>query len=241
MKGSFRILALVSLLTVMGLGCKKPVINSDGTIPDASQNTGSQTIAVTVGKRNDIAVPKDFSKEIGLIRQALANLGQAQSFRAELNLPGQSTRIDAVLDFNRSQGVRGRIAMPGTNGVMSAEIYLNENTILFKDGMNPWQDITKTAEGERLSGVLKQAFAFDTAQSNGFSINDTAYIANIVDDPSGCRLYDLIQSTNGNIQTLRICVADDIATGIDIDTPGGLVRMRYKDVNGNVPIEKPNL
>ncbi|MCC7522552.1 hypothetical protein IT407_02005 [Candidatus Uhrbacteria bacterium] len=240
MKGSFRFLFLLTVIACMGLGCKKPVINTDGTIPDASQNTGSQTIAVQ-NQRNDIAVPKDFSKEIGLIRQALSNLGQAQSFRAELNLPGQNTRIDAALDFNRSQGVRGRIAMPGANGVLSAEIYLNENTILFKDGMNPWQDVTQTAEGERLSGVLKQAFAFDSSQSSGFSINDSAYIANIVDDPSGCRLYDLIQSTNGNIQTLRICITDDIATGIDIDTVSGLVRIRYKDVNGNVPIEKPKL
>lgn len=243
MKRPFRYALPLVALALFGFGCKKPLIDASGAIPSANNNPAAQTVAVfTPEIRHDITTSRDFSREIGTIRQGLANLGQASSFHATLTLPSPSGQIEADLDFSRSQGMRGRIAMPGTSGTLSAEIYLNGDQILFKDGLKPWQDITKTDQGAKLAGVLKQAFAFDQAHPVPISIMDSAFIQSQSLDPSGCTLYDVIQSSaQGEVQTYRACVAGDMTTGLDIDTASGLVRIRYTNINSDIKIEKPQL
>ncbi len=238
----FRAAFPLLVLALAGFGCKKPILNTEGEIPSINNNPVAQAVAVTPEVRHDITTSRDFTREISTIREGLSNLGQANSFHADLTLPGVSGQIEAALDFDRSQGMRGRIAMPGQNGTLSAELYMNGGQILFKDGIKPWQDITKTSDGARLAGVLKQAFAFDQAHPVPVSIQNSAFIANQTSDPSGCTLYDVIQSSSeGDVQTYRVCVAGDLATGLDIDTPDGLVRMRYSKINTDIKIEKPTL
>lgn len=233
----------LAALTLAGFGCKQPVITTDGQIPSVNENPTAQAVAYTPEMRHDNKQPRDFSREIATIRQGLVNLGQANSFRATLILPGANAQqIQSSLSFNRSQGVRGQISMPNETGAINtAELYLNNDQILFKSGNGAWEDMTNTSDGKKMADVLQQAFSFNQNHPAPVSILDSAFIASQTNDPSGCTLYDVVQSMGGEVQTYRVCVAGDMATAIDIDTPNGLVRINYTNINGDVAIEKPKL
>jgi hypothetical protein len=232
-----RSLLLGSLLALAltGFGCKsteQPASNQPAVPNAAATDTGS--VAVSAPAANGV------SRDVLYARQVLRNLSQANSFRASMTVPTASGPVSTNLDYNRTTGLSGTIQIPdGAGGKQSADLYVNDKEIWFRQGTSSWQNLTNTEDGQNFRAVFQNAFNYqDRYQS---TVADTASLTSKTDDPSaGCTRYAFTQPTNnGGTQTFTLCVSADLPVYLTIDGPFGQIEVHYRDVNGKVDVKKP--
>jgi hypothetical protein len=217
-------------LTILGIGCKKAEAPSDSNSPTSPVDT---TI-------NDQAeAPTGVSRDVLYARQVLRNLNQAKSFRAAMIVPAAAGTINTTLDYDRVNGLMGKVTLPTDGGQQVAELYANDSEIWFKDGDNGWTDLSNTEEGKTFNAIFQNAFGYQSQYQS--TISDTATLLSKDQDPNAnCTRYAFQQSANNNSeQNFTLCVSADLPVYLTINGPFGQIEIRYRDVNGNVEVKKP--
>jgi hypothetical protein len=241
-----RLSLLVPCLAValFGFGCKDP---DYGTVPRATNWRGViQDTPPPRGSAPTGAPPKATQKlfdtvraeptELPLLRQALANLAAATSFKAVLTLPpadGQSDHVKGELSFDRSHGFRGIITL---NPQTKSEVLVLDNQIYFRANTSSWQTITHTDEGDRLRLFFQVAFP-SQSRPNQLLVSDSTRILESKADERGCQRYTYTEVLpNGDTAKTVLCVKDGFPTYIINEYAEGETEVSYTDINQPVDI-----
>ncbi len=233
MKRSLLLLPLLGLALV-GFGCRQP--ETSPQVPNAvTPINGGNTQTPTANAPTDAGI----SRDVLYARQVLRNLNQASAFRASMVVPSAGGIINTVLDYNRLNGLIGRVTVPTDSGPQTAELYANDTEIWFRDGTSTWQDLSNTEEGRSFKAVFQNAFGYQGQYQS--TVADNARLLSKEEDTSAnCTRHAFIQTLNtGSEQRFTLCAAGDLPVYLTIEGPFGQIEVRYKDVNGNVEVKKP--
>ncbi len=227
-----RLALLVPLLALAlaGFGCKQEE-PKPATVPNAVTPTADTKVTQET--------PQGVSRDVLYARQVLRNLSQAKAFRAGMIVPSASGRITTNLDFNRDIGMSGRIELPTTQGIQTADIYATEKEIWYRNGTSSWSDLSQTQDGKNFQAVFQNAFSYSNQYQS--TVSDTATLIAKTEDPSaGCQRYAFSQTLNdGTKQNFTLCISQDLPVYLTIDGPFGQIEVRYRDINGNVIVKRP--
>ena len=221
----------VLAIALFGLGCKSPERKGE-PVPNAAAPSGLPTPDADLP-------PQGVSRDVIYARQVLRNLNDAKSFRVAMLVPSAAGVINTTLDYNRVNGLLGKVTVPTDQGAQTAALYANQNEIWFKDGESGWKDLSDTEEGRNFNAIFQNAFGYQSQYQS--TISDTATLLSKEQDPNvGCTRYAFRQSSNnGSEQTFTLCVTADLPVYLTINGPFGQIEIRYRDVNGNVDVQKP--
>ncbi len=221
-------------IALLGLGCKSPE-RQDQPVPNAIA-PGESGEAPNDGQATP---PQGVSRDVIYARQVLRNLNDARSFRVAMLVPSAAGVINTTLDYDRINGLLGKVTVPTDQGAQVAELYANQNEIWFKDGENGWTDLSNTQEGQSFNTIFQNAFGYQSQYQS--TIADTATLLSKEQDPNvGCTRYAFRQTANtGSEQTFTLCVTADLPVYLTINGPFGQIEIRYRDINGNVEVQKP--
>ena len=230
------LLAPLFAIALFGFGCKNTDKPAD-QIPNAVS-------PVDANGRASVPVPETapvgVSQDVLYARQVLRNLSQANTFRANMNVPTANGRVATNLDYSRTGGLYGSIEIPDTNGgTQNANLFANDTEIWFRQGTSSWQNLSNTEDGKNFQAVFQNAFNYQNRYQS--TVADTATLTSKTDDPSaGCTRYAFSQPTgNGGTQAFTLCVKADLPVYLTIDGPFGQIEVRYRDINGKVDVKKP--
>lgn len=238
MTRSFPILILVGCLALMGLGCRRPgtarqPINTQ-VIPTAKESP--KPFDPNAPRPTDTEGP---STEGLLARKALQNLALAKTYRANMVVPTPSGTVKASADVNRDQGIMGRLEVPSNQGMLSSEIYISGQTVLFRQGTTTWSNISNSNEGRQFVTLFQNALAPNGTDVSRI-VSDNTRTIEVKEDASGCMLYTLSQvNAAGKRNPYQICIRNDIPTYLSLETTAGILTINYTDVNGSVEIKRP--
>lgn len=233
MKRSYLLLPLLAL-SLFGFGCKKtetpPVPNAVAPIDGAA---AAQT--PTTDEKTNPGV----SRDILYARQVLRNLSQASAFRASMVVPSAGGIINTVLDYNRINGLLGKVTIPTDVGPQTAELFANETEIWFREGTSTWQNLSNTEEGKNFKAIFQNAFGYQGQYQS--TVADNAKLLSKDEDTSvNCTRHAFTQVLDtGSEQKFTLCIARDLPVYLTIDGPFGQIEVRYRDVNGKVDVQKP--
>jgi hypothetical protein len=232
MKKSILAASLLSL-ALLGFGCKQPetqpqVPNAVAPV-DGSGSTQAPTSQPAPG----------VSRDVLYARQVLRNLSQANTFRAAMVVPSAGGIINTTLDYNRANGLIGKVTLPTTAGPQTAELYANDTEIWFRDGTSTWQNLSNTEEGQDFRTIFQNAFGYQSQYQS--TVSDTAKLTSKDEDTSAnCTRHAFTQTVvTGAEQRFTLCIAADLPVYLTIEGPYGQIEVRYRDVNGNVEVKKP--
>lgn len=233
MKRSSYLLPLLAI-ALFGLGCTSPDRRGQ-PVPNAA--VPGESGEAPNGQQAD--TPQGVSRDVIYARQVLRNLNEARSFRVAMLVPSAAGVINTTLDYDRINGLLGKVTVPTDQGPQTAELYANQNEIWFKDGANGWTDLSNTEEGKSFNAIFQNAFGYQSQYQS--TIGDTATLLSKEQDPNaGCTRYAFRQTANnGSEQTFTLCVTADLPVYLTINGPFGQIEIRYRDVNGNVDVKKP--
>ncbi|MCK9361272.1 hypothetical protein M0Q28_03505 [Patescibacteria group bacterium] len=233
MKKSILLASFIGL-SLFGFGCRKPeptqpqVPNAVAPINGVTQTPGTAT-----------PVEPGISRDVLYARQVLRNLSQATAFRASMVVPSAGGIINTVLDYNRVNGLIGRVTLPTDAGPQTAELFANDTEIWFREGTSTWQNLSNTEEGQSFKNIFQNAFGYQGQYQS--TVADNAKLVSKDEDTSAnCTRHAFTQTLNtGSEQHFTLCVARDLPVYLTIEGPFGQIEVRYRDVNGNVEVKKP--
>lgn len=237
MTRTFPIIAITFAMALFGFGCRNP-----GTIAPTTTQVIPTKIEPTV--KVDPNAPHPIDQEgpspEGLIaRQALKNLSLAKTYRTSMVVPTTTGIIKTTASVNREQGLLGRLEIPSAQGIVSSEIYISGDTILFRENTSTWENISTTEEGKQFTNLFKNALAPESSDIS-LIVSDNTRTIETKDDPSGCKLYVLSQVNEaGERIPYEICIRNDIPSYISIQTAAGTLTTAFTDVNSRVEIRRP--
>ncbi len=242
MTRTFPLIALTTSIALLGFGCRPPATPE----PIAIQNAPIATEEVAVPTPTDSntnephVIDQEGPSAEGLIaRQALKNLSLAKTYRTTMTVPTANGIMKTSASINRDQGMLGRLEIPTGQEVKSAEIYIANNVILFRENNGSWNDISTTEEGKQFTSLFSNVLTPNSPDTS-LVISDNARTVEIKDDPSGCKLYVLSQVNEaGERVPYNICIKNDIPTYVSIQTAVGILTTTYTDINGSVDIQRP--
>ncbi len=229
-------------MALFGFGCKEPsyqaatVTNWRGAIqdPGAARKPSSPPPPKVRQKRIDTVQP--LPPEVPVLRQALANLGNANSFKATLILPpadGQTTPVQGTLLFDRARGFRGTITL---NAQTKSDILSINGQVYFRANTSTWQAVTYTEEGNRLQAFFQVAFP-KTAKSNKFLVSDSTRILEVADDTRGCKRYVYTEILpTGDTAKTTLCLKNGFPAYIINEYAEGTTEVSYSEINEPVNI-----
>lgn len=234
----------LALLSLWGFGCKEPGYNQHpaanwrGVIQDTTPKPNTRPPASrppTANKRlydNERPLPP----EVPILRQALRNLAGARSFRASLTLPpaeGQSQPTKGEVSFHRDHGLRGSIVVTPD---ITSQLLIKDNRVYFRANTSTWQNITNTAEADRLQQFFLVAFPSEV-RTNQVLVSDSARILEVTDDPAGCKRYTFDEvMPNGEREQTILCIKNNLPTYIINQYVEGSTEVRYSNINEDVAI-----
>ncbi|HPF95229.1 MAG: hypothetical protein KC582_04235 [Candidatus Magasanikbacteria bacterium] len=233
-----RRISLIPLLAIalMGAGCNSNKQPETPTTKSPQQPGTIDQVTTVSPEAYEYVDP-----ETTYAKQALLNLATANSFHSRMVIPGINEDVTADLVFVKNQGMRGTLAIPSDQGTTISEVYLTEAEVLFKQGTNPWQNISGTDEAKELATSLKGSFSFD--EEEDFILNGSEqYLGK--SSGSNCTIYRFRQvTTEGRLQPFSVCITNqDLPTYVEIDTLSERpIRIEYSDVNTVGSIERPQL
>lgn len=235
------LIALFALAT-FGFGCKEPsyqastVTNWRGAIqdPGVARKPTTPSPPKATRKRADTVQP--VPSEVPILRQALTNLGNANSFKATLTLPpadGQTTPVQGTLLFDRERGFRGSITL---NPQAKSDILSINGQIYFRANTSTWQTITYTEEGDRLQAFFQVAFP-SKSKPNRLLVSDSTRILEVADDARGCKryVYSEILPTGDTAKT-TLCIKNGFPAYIVNEYAEGATEVSYSEINEPVTI-----
>lgn len=174
--------------------------------------------------------------DVLLLREAFRNLARAKSFRANLILPagtGQSQPTQGEIIFDHEKGLRGKIIISPT---IKSDLLLLKETVYFRSGTSTWQDITNTAEADRLQHFFRVAFPGEMRPNQVF-VSDSARVLEVKDDPLGCKRYTFDEiMPNGEREQTMTCLQNNVPIYIINQYAEGSTEVRYRDLNQPVEI-----
>lgn len=234
---SFPIAILVLSLTLVGFGCRRPVVNTTVN----TQVVPVKTETVTPFDPN-APRPVDHegpSPEGLLARQALKNLSTAKTYRTTMIITTASGTVRASADVNREQGILGRLEIPNTQGMLSSEISISGKTVFFRQNTSTWSDISKTEEGQQLTDLFQNALT-PNGTDVSLIVSDNTRTVETKEDASGCTLYTLSQvNEEGKRVPYQICIRNDLPSYLSLQTTAGVLTTTYTDINGLVEVKRP--
>lgn len=236
------LLIMFSGVALFGFGCKEPsyqaatVTNWRGVIQEpgtARKPTSSPPPKVTQ-KRVDTVQP--LPPEVPILRQALANLGNANSFKAALTLPpadGQTTPVQGTLLFDRARGFRGTITL---NAQAKSDILSINGQVYFRANTSTWQAVTYTEEGNRLQAFFQVAFP-NKSKPNQLLVSDSTRVLEVADDTRGCKRYVYTEILpTGDTAKTTLCLKNGFPAYIINEYAEGTTEVSYSEINEPVNI-----
>lgn len=220
-------------LALLGFGCKKP--EAQPQVPNAvAPVDGSGSITPTAEQ-----AAAGVTRDVLYARQVLRNLSQANTFRASMVVPSAGGIINTQLDYNRTNGLMGKVTLPTSSGPQTAELYANDTEIWFRDGTSTWQNLSDTEEGQGFRSIFQNAFGYQSQYQS--TVSDTAKLLSKEEDTSAnCTRHTFTQMVStGSEQRFAICISADLPVYLTIEGPYGQIEVRYRDVNGTVDVKKP--
>ncbi|MBP6944931.1 hypothetical protein KBD61_00395 [Patescibacteria group bacterium] len=229
-------------LALFGFGCKEPsyqantVTNWRGAIqdPGAARKPSSPIPPKVTQKRVDTVQP--LPAEVPVLRQALTNLGNANSFKATLTLPpadGQTTPVQGSLLFDRARGFRGSITL---NAQAKSDILSINGQVYFRANTSTWQAITYTEEGDRLQAFFQVAFP-NKSKPNQLLVSDSTRILEVADDSRGCKRYVYTEILpTGDTAKTTLCIKNGFPAYIINEYAEGATEVSYSEINEPVNI-----
>lgn len=240
------------VLAVMGFGCRAPGQRFGTGIPsvDEPQNTAPERVVPRPEDYEERPQPTapvvtDFprddtpSEEVLYLRQVFQSLGLANSYRAEMFIPSPAGKVLMEIFYNRDSGIYGKIHAPESQGGSVTEVYIDGDTILFRDETGAWSDITGTQEASDLVGAFSNAVAPTNSPSRTISTKAEISIDDSVED---CRLYNVKQYVGGGgYENFSVCTYADLPKRIELQTGTDIIKIEYYDIDGDVKVYKPSL
>lgn len=225
-RASFLLLLMLCSWSVLGFGCK-PRDQVSGTGP------GGATFALPETPRipEPVYVPKGKGdqgpeKEVVELRQVLANLERAKSYRSRIRTPLSNGNLMAELLFSRSRGLHGILQAGGVN----SELLMENNSVFVRYGTSTWQDVSGSEEAQTARTQLSESLLVNENGTSRVLLRDSARVTSIKDDPEGCKLYTIEQSffqPQVFTQTLELCVKNTYPVRIKSTTPQGTIEITY--------------
>lgn len=225
-------------LVLAGFGCKKPEARKD------LRTALTQTPSLNIPK---IAAPTpaaykskgdtEGAPEVMIVRQAIKNLAQADSFRATLIIPAPDGKARGEMEFVRGKGMHAGLSFPGAPG---AEFYLKTNQLVFRSGTSSWQDIGSSEQGVQIRQLFQQAFPTVESTSTTF-ISKSARFLNIKEDKDrNCKMYEFSQYTlAGDKQRVKVCIQNSLPVYVSTPVADGDLEATYRDFNQTIPLDFP--
>lgn len=248
-----KLFALSIPLALMGFGCRFPGQQSGTTVPsqtDQSQNSAEQPVIPKpedyverpqpTAKSNTDPIPDNIpSQEVLDLRQVFQNLGSANTYRAEMHVPSPAGKVLMEIFYNHDSGIYGKIHAPKSQGGSVTEVFINGNTILYRDEAGVWSDITKTKEASNLVGAFSKAIVPTDSETQTI---DTSAEITVDDSVTDCKLYHVKQYIGGgNYENFSVCTAADLPKHIEFQAGNDTIKVDYYDINGDIKVYKPKL
>ena len=236
----------VTALALFGLGCKTP-----GTLRDqVPQNPGIQAEAKpfdpTIYEQREQPAPpppgdlpeerESIAPEVIYLQGVFSNLSKAETFRAEMVIPGTTGTAKASIAYKQSVGLYGVLTTPTPNGEVKTDVFIEGERILFRSGSEGWKDLTGTADGKRLTNLFTTVLL--TSGVNGVVLEYDTIFDRAEETQDGCKQYDVRPSRATN-DMMSICVKADLPTFIAVKSEAGDLRIDYRDVNATVEVYRP--
>lgn len=207
-------------------------------IQDAPKNIPKTPSApAPIAKRKSFDTETPTAPEVFILRQALSNLGSADSFRASLILPpteGGTEPIKGELLFNRDRGFRGTINI---NPQLKSEVFVINEQVYFRANTTTWENITQQSEGANLLAFFN--IAFPTKEGDKTTrVSDKAKILDVSEDQKNlCRRYTYSEIVpNGDLVKTILCIKDGLPSYIVNEYAEGNTEVHYSEVNQKIDL-----
>lgn len=212
------------LLPLLGFGCKERRSDEAFFAPGglAFAPPPKREPYVSKKTKEDTA-----AREVVELRQILANLQRAQSYRSRIRTPASNGNVAAELLFSKRNGLHGILQLADGN---RSELFLRNQTIFVRYGSSTWENITGDAEAATIRDQLADTLFVNEDGTSGLLLRDSAKLTSIKDDPAGCKLYALEQTffqPEKLTQKLEICTKNGYPARIKSVTPQGTVEISY--------------
>lgn len=249
MTRELRIFSMISLLALMGLGCKRP-----GTLnrplpqnPGLRAEDSKKIVDPSIFEEREqpkpplVAIPKNepIGPEITYLQQVLRNLSLADSFRANMIIPAAGGPANASIAFKKSVGLYGTIEGQADSGKNKAEVFINQTDALYRSQGQTWIDMSGTEDGRKLAQLFATALLNQT--SAGSILSSNASFLGAEETAEDCKRYDINQKINEAEQRISVCVRADLPTSIIVKGPAGELKVEYSDINGSVDVFRPKI
>ncbi len=223
---SFFLLLMLCGWSVLGFGCK-PRDQVSGTGPGGAAFVIPETPRTPpppyIPKGKGDQAPE---KQVIELRQVLANLERAKSYRSRIRTPLSSGNLLAELLFSRTRGLHGTLQTGG----MNSELLIEGRSVFVRYGTSTWQDVSGSEEAQTARTQLYESLLVNENGTSRVLLRDSAKVTSIKDDPEGCKLYTVEQSffqPEVFVQTIELCVKNTYPSRIKSTTPQGVIEITY--------------
>lgn len=239
MRQAFICATIVATLSVFGFGCKDPDYRTStnwrtSLAPLANEPATQQESSPAPAAK--APRPPDTERgpvpELVVPRQALENLRQASSFRAEFTFPQTEANArpsNGEIVYVRDQGMRGTINF---DTKLRGELLIQGDRVRFRSNTSTWSDITNTDDGQMLKRFSQLAFQRGDVQQA--SISYEAVLVSIDEDRNeNCRKYtykEYVPATRSD-ETSVACIKDTFPVYVVHSFAEGDVVVHYSKIN----------
>ena len=172
------------------------------------------------------------------LRQVLANLERARSYRSRIRTPLSNGNVIAELLFSRTGGLHGTLQAGGT----TSEIFTVNDRVFVRYGTSTWQDVSGNEEAQTARTQLYETLMVNQDGTSRVLLRDSAKVTSIKDDPEGCKLYTIEQKffqPEVFTQTLELCVKNTYPTRVKSMTPEGSIEIGYDRFDDETILAQP--
>ncbi len=212
--------------SVLGFGCKprdQIVGTGPGGIGFAAPEAPRVPEAPYIPKGKGDQGPE---KQIVELRQVLANLERAKSYRSRIRTPLSNGNVLAELLFSRTRGLHGTLK----TGASTSEIFTVNDRVYVRYGTSTWQDVSGEDEAQMARTRLTETLMVNENGTSRVLLRDSAKVTSIKEDPEGCKLYAIEQKffqPEAFTQTIELCVKNTYPMRMKSVTPQGMIEISY--------------
>ncbi len=212
--------------SVLGFGCK-PRDQIIGTGPGGIDFSAPEAPRVPeppyIPKGKGDQGPE---KQVVELRQVLANLERAKSYRSRIQTSLGNGNVVAELLFSRTRGLHGTLK----TGATTSEIFTVDDRVYVRYASSTWQDVSGETEAQTARTQLYETLMVNENGTSRLLLRDSAKVTSIKEDPEGCKLYTIEQKffqPEAFTQTIELCVKNTYPTRMRSTTPQGTMEIRY--------------
>lgn len=228
-----RLFLAIALTSVLGAGCWK---QAPKPLLQKTSLSGSESVrlASDSASEEESAIKKTPSEELA---EALIRFKELKSFRAKISLTMSKTPISGVIEISKPERMRANLSIAG---VATIDIIIAGSNSYVRQDNQPWQDISASKEGKKLSTMLL-TMANGRTSITQYSVKKDDTVTKTRDNEYNCDLYTAnLKSADGKPNDIQACVINGVMKYVKLQNPEqGPVLFEYYDHNALFLIERP--